>query len=114
MTIQWNPAGIVAAFSISAISLYLLRETFFSSVPAASLSGSSAQISLRSLLCVSILAAQRGGLEVKRVHDGQTKNSKDKDGGAINPVTDGDLRSHHGTVNACGCVPLGRVVQLID
>ncbi|OQV21442.1 Inositol monophosphatase 3 [Hypsibius exemplaris] len=94
MPIQWNYPGILAVLAILCISFYLMRETLFSSLPDV-FNPSISQISLRSLLCVSILAAQRGGLEVKRVHDGKTKNVKDKDGGTINPVTDGDFRSHY-------------------
>lgn len=96
MAIRWSPAGIVAVLFIGAFSLYLFRETVGPFLPTMSFSiFSSPQISLRSLMCASVIAAHRGGVEVKHIHDAQILNAKNKGLATRNPVTDGDLRSHH-------------------
>lgn len=63
---------------------------------------SSTKIDLKALLSAGIGAAERGGVEVKKVHDEHQLNAKSKGEtreGANNPVTDGDMRSHKAIVH---------------
>lgn len=59
--------------------------------------GSAANVDLRELLAVSVLAAVRGGVEVRRVRDGNVLNEKAKGKtreGAEEKLTSGDLLSN--------------------
>ncbi|GAU96255.1 hypothetical protein RvY_07726 [Ramazzottius varieornatus] len=97
MSWRWSPASVLILLVAASVLLFVLYG--LTAAPEVSShsadSAMSATISLRSLLCVSLLAARRGGIEVKNVHEKLIKNVKSKDGSLKNPVTDGDMRSHH-------------------
>jgi len=92
-TIKLNPLGVVfMCGSIALVLLFYLRS-----------SGQPTTINLKTLLIESIIAAEKGGVQVKTVHDLSELNIKSKGKtkeGANNPVTDADLNSHYAIINS--------------
>lgn len=91
-TIKLNPLGVlVICVSIGIFLFYYSGFLKLYDAPAASMS-------VKTLLIESIIAARRGGAQVKLVHDSNSINAKSKGKtkeGANNPVTDADLKSHY-------------------
>ncbi|XP_055336985.1 putative inositol monophosphatase 3 [Paramacrobiotus metropolitanus] len=98
MGIRWSPAGVLAVMCVAFLGFYLMRETLWPLLPFSSPGPHqhSPRVSVAAVLCAAVVAAQRGGVEVRRVHEAQQLNAKNKGGNTQtrNPVTDGDLRSH--------------------
>lgn len=93
--IRINPAGIICLILVVLFIFYFMRGG--NDNKNLKLKDGNKNISLKSLLSVSIEIAKRGGAEVKRIREmadiGEKSKGKTQEG-ANNPVTDGDMLSH--------------------
>ncbi|XP_022089668.1 inositol monophosphatase 3-like [Acanthaster planci] len=103
-SVRISPIGFVVIFLLAgAVILYVQRSWNGKEEREAKIVRPGQTVSLRQLLSAGIDAAERGGLEVKKVMEEQKLNEKSKGEtreGANNPVTDGDMRSHKAMVHS--------------
>ncbi|XP_038047427.1 inositol monophosphatase 3-like [Patiria miniata] len=117
-SVRISPIGFVVIILLAgAVILYVQRSWHAHSKEDQNLkiNGPGERVSLRQLLSAGIEAAERGGLEVKKVREEHNLNEKSKGEtreGANNPVTDGDMRSHKAIVHSLKkTFPLLKVVS---
>ncbi|XP_071807154.1 inositol monophosphatase 3-like [Asterias amurensis] len=100
--IRISPISFVLIFLLAGAVILYVERSWHSDKGDQLIVDSSTKIDLKALLSAGIGAAERGGVEVKKVHDEHQLNAKSKGEtreGANNPVTDGDMRSHKAIVH---------------